>query len=357
MKTKNEYSILGLMSGTSLDGIDCALCSFINAESWKFVIKKTKTIPYSNFWKKRLRLLHLKDISTIKDINLKYGQYLGKIINSFLNKETIDFIASHGHTIFHQPENNYTLQIGDGQIIANLTKNTTICDFRSLDVSLGGQGAPLVPIGDLYLFPAYKYCLNLGGFANISIKNRNDITAFDICPVNIVLNQLSKILGFDFDKNGDLAKSGQLNQSLLAKLNQLEFYSKSAPKSLGREWIEKNISPLMINNISTKDIMHTFCEHISIQIGKYLQDGKVLISGGGTYNNYLINRINYYSKSTIIIPKKEIIDYKESLIFAFLGLLKMRNEVNCLQAVTGARKNSSSGKIFFPQLRCKKIYK
>ncbi|HIE72715.1 MAG TPA: anhydro-N-acetylmuramic acid kinase, partial [Flavobacteriales bacterium] len=262
---------------------------------------------------------------------------------------SFDYIASHGHTIFHQPKKGLTLQIGDGQTIANLTRTTTVCDFRSLDISLNGEGAPLVPIGDLLLFPQYKYCLNLGGFSNISIKDNGGITAFDICPVNIVLNQLSKKLGFEFDKNGTLAKKGTLIPKILNKLNQLKYYKRNPPKSLGREWADEFINPIMNSELKIEDLLHTFCEHIAIQIEKYLKDEKVLISGGGVFNAYLICRISHYVKSEIIIPKNEIIDYKEALIFGFLGVLKLRNETNCLQSVTGAERDCSAGEIFKPQ--------
>ena len=183
-----KYRVLGIMSGTSLDGIDLAICNFIKKKEWKFKIEKAITLKYSTYWKRILSELHTKNKSFILKINKEYAEFLAQEVNLFIENEKVDFIASHGHTIFHQPENNYTLQIGDGQTIANLTKIKTINNFRKLDVSLGGQVAPLVPVGDLNLFPEYKYCVNLGGFANLSIKEKDQIKAFDICPVNIVLN-------------------------------------------------------------------------------------------------------------------------------------------------------------------------
>jgi len=351
MKTKTNYQILGIMSGTSIDGVDLALCLFTKKDKWSFKIEKTRTISYSKKWKKRLRNLHKKSDKVIAQTNIEYGKYLAQLIIKFKDKFDLsfDYIASHGHTVFHQPEKGFTLQIGDGQTIANLTQIITICDFRSLDISLYGEGAPLVPIGDLHLFPKYKYCLNLGGFSNISIKENGGITAFDICPVNIVLNQLSQNLGFEFDKNGALAKKGKLIPEILNKLNQLKFYKKNPPKSLGREWVEKFIEPIINSEHKIEDLLHTFCEHIAMQIGKFLKDEKVLLSGGGTLNSYLIYRISHYAKSEIIIPNSKIIDYKEALIFGFLGVLKLRNEINCLQSVTGAKRDCSSGEIFMPQ--------
>ena len=339
-----KYRVLGVMSGTSLDGIDLAICTFTKKGNWEFKIEKQATIKYSDYWKNRLENLHTKNKKIITTTDVEYGAFLGKKIIAFLDNEKVDFIASHGHTIFHQPENKYTLQIGDGKTIAKTTGITTINDFRILDVSLGGQGAPLVPIGDLHLFPNYKYCINLGGFANISIKKESEITAFDICPVNIVLNQVCKELNIDYDNNGDIAKKGKLVPKLIQQLNQLSFYEKIPPKSLGREWVEKQIIPLIINQ-KTEDTLHTFCEHIAIQIGKQLKGNTALFTGGGVFNQYLMTRIQHYSTSEITIPNQEIIEYKEALIFAFLGVLRIRNEVNCLQSVTGAISDNCGGVI------------
>jgi anhydro-N-acetylmuramic acid kinase len=344
MTEKIKYTILGVMSGTSLDGIDLTICTFTKNQEWEYKIEKSNTLKYSISWKSKLATLHTKNKVIIEQTDIQFGQYIGQTINTFLNGEKVDFIASHGHTIFHQPENKYTLQIGCGKTISQVTKTTTVNDFRSLDVSLGGQGAPLVPIGDLHLFPNYKYCINLGGFANISIKKESEITAFDICPVNIVLNQVCKELNIDYDNNGDIAKKGKLVLKLIQQLNQLSFYEKIPPKSLGREWVEKQIIPLIINQ-KTEDILHTFCEHIAIQIGKQLKGNTALFTGGGVFNQYLMTRIQHYSTSEITIPNQEIIEYKEALIFAFLGVLRIRNEVNCLQSVTGAERDNCGGVI------------
>ena len=342
MKENIKYSVLGVMSGTSLDGLDLAICTFTKKGNWEFKIEKQATIKYSDYWKNTLENLRTKNKKLITTTDVEYGAFLGEKIIAFLDNEKVDFIASHGHTIFHQPENKYTLQIGDGKTIAKTTGITTINDFRSLDVSLGGQGAPLVPIGDLHLFPNYKYCINLGGFANISIKKESEITAFDICPVNIVLNQVCKELNIDYDNNGDIAKKGKLVPKLIQQLNQLSFYEKIPPKSLGREWVEKQIIPLIINQ-KTEDVLHTFCEHIAMQIGKYLNNETALFTGGGVFNNYLMERIKHYSSSKIIIPNNTIINFKEALLFGFLGVLRIRNEVNCLQSVTGADRDNCGG--------------
>ncbi len=350
MTLKMKYHCLGLMSGTSLDGIDLAICTLIKDTCWQFKINKATTIKYPNYWIEKLTNLHTRNSTEIAKTNIEYGRFLGENINKFLENEKIDFIASHGHTIFHQPNKNYTLQIGDGQEIANTTKITTINNFRKLDISLNGQGAPLVPIGDLYLFSNYKNCINLGGFANISIKEKNQIIAFDICPANIVLNKISQKLNMDFDINGENAKKGSLIPELLEKLNNLKYYKELPPKSLSREWVEEFIYPLFLKKYKDHDVLHTFCEHIGIQIGKYLNKETTFFTGGGAFNSYLMERISYHCKSMIFIPNKKIINFKEALIFAFLGVLRVRNEVNCLKSVTGARRNCCGGEINNPIL-------
>jgi anhydro-N-acetylmuramic acid kinase len=262
----------------------------------------------------------------------------------------IDFIASHGHTIFHQPNKKITFQIGDGSAIAAETGLPVVCDFRSLDVALNGQGAPLVPIGDRMLFNDFQYCLNLGGFANISFEKNNKRTAFDICPVNIILNFLSEITGSSFDNKGKIASSGKVDHALLSALNQKKYYKKNPPKSLGKEWVISEILPLLaLDTISISDKLRTFCEHIADQITKVLppdMPAKVLVTGGGAHNDFLVRLLKQKSKNEIILPDKKTIDYKEALIFSFLGVLRMRNEINCLKNVTGASKDNIGGAVY-----------
>jgi anhydro-N-acetylmuramic acid kinase len=344
MTEKIKYTVLGIMSGTSLDGIDLARCTFTKNQEWEYKIEKSNTLKYPIYWKSKLGTLHTQNKAIVEQTDIQFGQYIGKTINTFLNGKQVDFIASHGHTIFHQPENNYTLQIGCGKTISQTTKITTINNFRSLDVSLNGQGAPLVPIGDLLLFPEHKYCVNLGGFANISIKTNEKIIAFDICPANIVLNDICKELGIEYDSNGDISRKGEIVLTLLQQLNQLDFYIKKAPKSLAREWVEKYVFPILKNH-KPEDLLCTFCEHIAIQIGELLVDESVLFTGGGVFNSFLMERITFHSKAKILIPNKELIEFKESLIFAFLCVLRIRNEINCIQSVTGADRDNCGGHI------------
>ena len=351
---KSTFNILALMSGTSLDGIDIIYVSFTNDENWTFKIHNSETIKYSTEWKSILSQLVTKSIDELKIIDSKYSEFLSTVISKFQNKNNIkiiDFVASHGHTALHQPENDLTYQLGNLQVLANKLKTKVICDFRVQDVEYGGQGAPLVPIGDRLLFNEYNYCLNLGGFANVSFELKNERIAFDICPVNIVLNYYVSTLGFEYDDKGELASTGMINQYLLFQLNKLQFYNETPPKSLGLEWVDENIFPLIdAFNLESNDILRTYIEHIAIQISKILvqDNSRVLVTGGGVYNNFLMSRIQYFSKSEIVIPDNEIIEFKEALIFGLLGVLKDRNEINCLKSVTGANRDHSSGKILMP---------
>jgi anhydro-N-acetylmuramic acid kinase len=351
-----KYSILGLMSGTSLDGLDIALCHFNNqGERWAYTIEQAETIPYSKTWKEALSSAELLNAFQIVELHKNYGHYLGKCVNSFLNKhcKTIDFIASHGHTIFHQPEKKITFQIGDGAAIAAVCMLPVVCDFRSLDVALGGQGAPLVPIGDELLFSDYTFCLNLGGFANVSYNNGASRVAFDICPVNIVINHYMRQTGFEFDNAGETARKGNINQALLNQLNTLSYYKLQAPKSLGKEWVIAKILPLIdSSNIDLSDKLRTFYEHIAIQISQAVSvfpNGTILITGGGAYNTFLLERIQTHCNSAPVVPDKLIIEFKEALIFAFLGLLRWEKQVNCLKEVTGANANNIGGCIYQPR--------
>jgi len=350
---KDTYNVIGVMSGTSLDGIDLCFTSFSKKNrDWKFSIHCCQTIKYDKKWVETLSLAHKFSVLEINEINKKYTSYLGDIILEFIsnnNLNDIDLISSHGHTIFHQPFNNYTFQLGNLSTLRDITKITVVCDFRVQDVKYGGQGAPLVPIGDLYLFDSYSHCINLGGFSNISVKKKSQIIAYDICAVNIVLNHYSSKVGLDFDIDGQLSSSGVINYDLLSDLNSIYYYDLDYPKSLGVEWVEKNLFPLINSfEISTQDIMRTYVEHISVQISKNINDKKanILLTGGGAKNKFLISKLKERIDSKFQLESNEIIDFKEALIFGFLGVLKLRNENNCLKSVTGAYKDHSSGVIF-----------
>jgi len=341
------------MSGTSLDGVDLCFSNFsYENQDWKFKILVSDTILYEKSWiTKLINAYSLSEIK-LKELDLEFTSYLSEIILSFIHENqisNIDFISSHGHTVFHEPKKQITYQIGNRVELNNLTNIPVVCDFRVQDVQFGGQGAPLVPIGDLLLFSDYSHCLNLGGFSNISIKSNNNIIAYDICPVNIVLNKYSRLIGFDFDMNGQISKSGNINKNLIKSLNEILYYNLTHPKSLGLEWVENKIFPLIDSfKISVEDILRTYVEHIAIQISKNLEGDnlKILISGGGVKNKFLIKRIKELSNKNLEIISEDITDYKEALIFGFLGVLRIRNENNCLKSVTGANIDHSSGVIF-----------
>ncbi|NQU87385.1 MAG: anhydro-N-acetylmuramic acid kinase [Mariniphaga sp.] len=350
---RKSTTVIGVMSGTSLDGLDIAVCNFIfENNKWAFEILKSDTIKYDSNWIKYLGTAHKLSATDLISLHNKYGRFIGLEINKFIYKlgQPVDLIASHGHTVFHQPERGITFQVGNGTTIAEVTGIPTISDFRTTDVGLGGQGAPLVPIGDKLLFSDYDFCLNLGGFANISFEKDEKRIAYDICPVNIVLNLFAEKKGLLFDKDGLLGKTGIINDGLYKELNRLNYYLTDPPKSLGREWVEKYFLPLLKkSDLNFDDKIRTVYEHIAFQLGNSLHPKrKVLITGGGSFNTFLIDRIKKYTKSEIVLPPPQLIDYKEALIFAFLGLLKTRGEVNCLASVTGAVKDSSCGVIYIP---------
>ncbi len=342
------------MSGTSLDGIDMTYVNFQKNKFWEYKILFAKTFKYDDLWKNKLECSQDLNGNKLKILNEEYTKFLAYKINKFIEENSIkeiDFIGSHGHTIFHKPSAGYTFQIGNIQNLANYVGKTIICDFRIGDVMLGGQGAPLVPIGDLLLFKNHDTCLNLGGFANISIKKNNKIIAYDICAVNTVFNFLSKKIKLEFDNEGSNARKGKFIKDLYDKLENLKYYSLNPPKSLGIEWVKSKIFPLLehFSSFSVYDLMHTYLVHISKEIAKNLnQSNSVLITGGGAYNSFLIEQIRKYTNAELILPERLLIEYKEAIIFGFLGVLKFRNEINCLRSVTGSKKDHSSGKIFYP---------
>jgi len=348
-----KYHVLGVMSGTSLDGIDLAelFFTFSETEGWNFEFGNTETVAYSEEWKASLKTAISQSEYVLKTLNEAYTVYLAEVISTFIQKnliENLDAVCSHGHTVLHRPDEGITLQIGNLPKLADLVNQTVVCDFRIADVAFGGQGAPLVPIGDRLLFNEYDYCLNLGGFANCSFEADGKRIAYDICPVNIVLNTRSEMLGLPFDDKGMIAKSGGFNLMLSEALGALPYYKEQPPKSLGLEWVQANIQPLLDKtSMDVKDQLRTLTDHFADQIGRqFKKRSTVLVTGGGAYNQYLLKQITCDKKIEIVIPSPQLIEYKEALIFGLLGVLKMRDEVNCLASVTGAKNDHSSGVIY-----------
>jgi anhydro-N-acetylmuramic acid kinase len=370
MDFRKGIKLIGIMSGTSLDGIDFCYVRFKNTESdgkgkWSYEILKAEDESYPQELKNKLNTAQNFSALEYARLNSDYGLYLGTRIRDFIKRSgaTPDYIACHGQTIFHQPEIQFTGQIGSGAGIAAKTGVDTICDFRTTDVALGGQGAPLVPIGDRHLFGDYDYCLNLGGFSNISFESFKENpdgkriatrTAFDISPVNYVLNYYMRTIGKDYDRDGALARSGKICRELLDKLNNLPFYTQEGPKSLGREWVENEVIPLIESyKISIEDKLCTFCEHAAIQTSRNVKGKEgggistVLVTGGGAFNKFLMERFQANApQCKYVIPDAETVNFKEALIFAFLGALYVADIPNCMSSVTGAAYDCIGGALY-----------
>ena len=349
-----SYVSIGVMSGTSLDGLDLAACRFTFNGSWNFEIIKAVTVPYSHKWVNRLASAADLNALDFAFLNNDFGKFIGKQVAEFCADlpQKPDLVSSHGHTVFHQPQNKLTVQIGSGASIAVYSKLPTVFDFRSQDVALNGQGAPLVPIGDELLFGDYEYCLNLGGIANISFRENGERKAFDICPANMAFNLFIKELGFQYDLDGNYGRTGKVQDELLRLLNQLEFYQQKGPKSLGREWFEEEFLPLILSfQLSPTDALRTLYEHVSDQLSLAVDQypkGRMLITGGGAHNVFLIELFSEKTKHKTIVPSAQIIDFKEGIIFAFLGVLRLMEEPNCLRSVTGANYDHAGGAIYLP---------
>lgn len=351
---KESYKVIGVMSGTSLDGVDLAHIHFTVIDAkWQYKILESETVSYSEDWLNKLRMAVDFSKKELSQLNKDYTLLLGHIIKDFICKykiKNLDAVCSHGHTILHQPQNGFTLQIGNLKDISAIVGETMVCDFRVQDVKLGGQGAPLVPIGDRILFADYDYCLNLGGFSNISFEQGGKRVAFDISPVNTVLNFYANQLGLPYDDKGNIARSGETDIALLEELDNLSYYQKPYPKSLGFEFVKIIVLPLIDSyDLSIEDKMHTFIKHIAKQTAYALPErkGKMFVTGGGAYNDFLLECMqNYMPEMQIIVPDAKTLEFKEALIFGLLGVLKLRKEINVLSSVTGAEKDHSSGKIY-----------
>ncbi len=344
---------IGLMSGTSLDGLDI-VCTTFSPEhpTSKFVIHCATTCPYPKKLEDKLRKANTLPAEELCKLDKDFAQVMAEMVNQFITENNIDRkeivgIASHGHTVFHQPEKGFTLQIGCGQTLAMQTGLSVVNDFRTKDVLAGGQGAPLVPMGEKHLFDKeIDGFINLGGFCNITHKSHGEWKAFDIGPCNLPLNAMAQKLNMAYDKGGKIAASGKLNKELLKQLNELSYYQSAPPKSLGTEWLNSTFNPLLETDLPTKDLLNTITEHIAFIIGNtgnQLELSNILFTGGGALNDYLMQRIGHYFNGEILIPEREIIEYKEALIFAFLGYRRFRGETTTLASVTGASSDQISG--------------
>ena len=348
--------MLGIMSGTSLDGLDLCCCTFEHSQGiWTFRVEAAETVPYTDEWRGKLSDAYSYSGPELMRLHADYGKYIGTAARDFLSRHQLkpEAICSHGHTIFHNPAAGYTFQIGSGAVIAATSGTDTICDLRSTDVALGGQGAPLVPVGDRLLFGGHKFCLNLGGIANISFDSGPNRVAFDICPVNMALNFLASRKGLSYDDGGELASAGRLIPELYDKLAALPFYTQPAPKSLGREWFESAFLPLINTTLfSAEDLLHTVVKHIASCISRSVPVSPgttMLVTGGGAHNTFLMECIADHLEPTgvhAVVPDEEIVSFKEAIIFAFLGALRLTGQPNSLSSVTGASRNAVSGALY-----------
>ncbi|MGB3465354.1 MAG: anhydro-N-acetylmuramic acid kinase [Cyclobacteriaceae bacterium] len=348
---------IGVMSGTSLDGLDLVCCRFLEVkENIRFGILSARTIPFSSEWRERLVFDEHISGFDLKKLDLEFGTFIGDSINRFIEEENLqpDFIASHGHTWFHDPNVRMNYQLGDGSEIYNVTRIPVVNDFRSLDIRMKGQGAPLVPVGDELLFSQYDCCVNLGGIANISGKKDRMRTSFDVVPFNLVLNLLANRLDLPYDRDGLQASQGKNDPAFREALGSFAYFDQTPPKSLGIEWVKNEIYPVIkrFDQLSTQDLLCTYvafcCEQLVNSIGFFDKCEKILITGGGAHNGYFISSLKELigEGSTIVVPGAEIVDFKEALIFAFLGKLRLENKVNCLKEVTGAASSVSGGIVY-----------
>ena len=356
------------MSGSSLDGLDIAYCEFkVDKGTWSFEILNTGVVAYPDEWVQEIKRLPVASAKTLWESHASLGHYFAEQVNAFIKahelKGKVDLIGSHGHTIFHFPEKKMTTQIGDGAAIAAVTDLPVVCDFRSGDIADGGQGTPIVPIGDRLLFPDYRFCLNIGGIANVSCKTNDsgNIIAFDICAANQVLNSLANRLGKEYDAGGEMAAEGVLNTALLEKLNAMAFYEKAYPKSLDNGYSREIILPLIEEfDISIKDKLRTYNEHIACQLAAHIKliaekekltfssYEKMLATGGGAFNHFLIEHIKALTGIDVVVPAEELVKFKEAIVIALMGVLRLRNEINVLKSVTGASKDSVGGAVYRP---------
>jgi anhydro-N-acetylmuramic acid kinase len=358
------YRVIGLMSGSSLDGLDIAFVEFHeNAGQWSFEIKASDCYPYSPEWIGKLRTAVSLSAREYQLLHTDYGHYLGQEVNRFIDQYHLHYqvalIASHGHTTFHMPDRKMTAQLGEGAALAAETGLPVVTDLRALDVAFGGQGAPIVPIGEKLLLKEYDYFLNLGGIANISF-NSETYVAFDVCPANRVLNMLAGEAGKDYDEGGKLAASGTIDHSLLSELNGLDYYRQSFPKSLANDFGTDTVYPLIREkNLKPHDALRTFTEHIAIQVKNALatshpasRQARLLATGGGALNDFLVERLSEQLSAfntSIVIPERSLINFKEALIMALIGVLRWRQEYNVFSSVTGAARDSIGGALWTGQ--------
>lgn len=363
-----KYQVLGLMSGSSLDGLDIAFCEFIVEDqkifSWQLL--QADTIPFSEMWQSRLAHLPHQSALVYAQSHVYFGHYMGELVNQFLEKYSIqpDFIASHGHTIFHYPEKRMTAQIGDGAALAAVTGCPVISDFRTQDIAINGEGAPLAPTADKHLLSGYDFYLNLGGIANVSCNVNGKFVSFDIGGANQIFDALARLVDLDYDDEGKIASAGKVVNELLSEVNSIDYFAQKYPKSLDNQWVVNNlVKKYMEYPESVENRMRTAVEQLAqqtvqdvIQVieneGFIKQKYTMYPTGGGVFNTFLMQRMQelFLEKMDleIVLPEKEIIQFKEAILMGLLGVLRMENIPNCMSSVTGAKRDTIGGAVYAP---------
>ncbi|HVW61395.1 MAG TPA: anhydro-N-acetylmuramic acid kinase [Puia sp.] len=380
------YKVIGLMSGSSLDGLDIAYVHLQESAStikngsrkWEYTILHADCYPYTEEWREKLATARDLRAGEYLLLHVRFGHYLGEQVLRFIDAHNLHYqvqlISSHGHTTFHSPERKMTAQLGDGAALAAAAKINVVSDLRAMDVALGGQGAPIVPVGERMLLGDYSFFLNLGGIANISGAS----VAFDVCPANRVLNGLAALVGKEYDENGSLAARGQVDDGLLRQLNELPYYSQPYPKSLANEFGTETVLPMVRlamegvgqpaegrglaagGGISVDDALRTYVEHIGVQICRAVEGlrggvsgaAKMLVTGGGAHNKFLIDRLGELLAPLgveVVVPDPQLVNYKEALVMALIGVLRWREENNVFASVTGASRDSIGGAVWIGQ--------
>jgi anhydro-N-acetylmuramic acid kinase len=384
------YKVIGLMSGSSLDGLDIAYVHLQERVSssaqaprgWEFQLIHTACYPYPAEWRQRLAMAPGASALEYQLLHTEYGHYLGQQVLRFIEEHGIQYqvqlICSHGHTALHWPARKMTAQLGDGAALAAVTRINVVSDLRAMDMALGGQGAPIVPIGEQLLLSGYELFLNIGGIANISrhggsaaagsaaagfgaAPGSGGFVAFDVCPAGRMLNELAADKGLAYDDGGRLAACGHVDEVLLRKLDALPYYGMGYPKSLSNEFGMQMVLPLIREaGLSTADGLRTYTEHIAGQVRRAVEtlligDGgpvRMLATGGGAHNTYLVERIQGRLKDLgveVVVPDAALVDYKEALVMALIGVLRWREENNVLASVTGASRDSIGGAVWIGQ--------
>ncbi|MEJ7914533.1 MAG: anhydro-N-acetylmuramic acid kinase [Chitinophagaceae bacterium] len=361
------YKVIGLMSGSSLDGLDIVFTELQEATGgWRFEILAADCYTYTGEWTQKLKeAIHLNALD-YQLLHTEYGAYLGKEVNRFIEAHDLHYkvalVASHGHTSFHEPLKKMTAQLGDGAALAAQTKGIVVSDLRALDVAFGGQGAPIVPIGEKLLFPDYQLFLNIGGIANLTATTPHGTIAFDVCAANRVLDMLMNRINHSYDEGGKMAATGSVHSEMLERLNDLDYYRKPYPKSLANSFGTDTVYPIIISyTIPVENALRTYVEHVAIQVAAAIGTvadasvgvgRKLLVTGGGAFNTFLVKRLSealQHLSIEVVVPDENLVRYKEALVMALSGVLRWRQEYNVLSSVTGAERNSIGGAVWIGQ--------